>query len=135
MLNYEYRILKHIRKNPNITRKNIIEKFDKFEKYENSISDYVFKDDKNADKSPEPKEEIIASISRSNIPIGMQAGYLDENTSDAQIESNDSLIFFSTNRYFELEVERRRREAWLRWFPYTITTLIAIASVIARFFS
>lgn len=58
MTKEQYKILKYIHKNPDTTKSELLEKFPDFEKYETSISEYVFKDNKNGVETSELESKI-----------------------------------------------------------------------------
>ena len=61
MLKQQYRILKYIYKNPEITKSALLQKFSDFEKHERSISEYVQVTNKNKDIVEETKLKLKAN--------------------------------------------------------------------------
>lgn len=126
MLNRTYRILKYIYKHPKITKAKLVEKFRDFEKYQSCISEYVIVENENRDKESEIREELVLKASELGLSIGEQCEYINSNMPENIDNSIDnSLIFYSTNNLFQLEIEHRRHDARLFWIPYSITTIIA----------
>lgn len=134
MLKRQYRILKYIYKNPEIKKSELMQKFSDFEKYEKSISEYVLVTDKNFDVESEIREKLSCEAMQKHMNNSEISEYINQNIpKDIQNTTNNSLIFFSANLKFQEELENRRRNAFLFWFPYSITTIIAIASLISQF--
>lgn len=133
MLKKTYKILKYIYKNPNISKSELEKKFSDFGKYQSCISSYVSKTENNVDIERKTEEELIEEAYKLGLNNTELAKYVKEHTPDnVQNITNNSLIFYSTNLTFEEYNEKRKHDTWLFWFPYTITTLIAIASLIAQ---
>lgn len=129
MLNRTYRILKYIYKHPRITKAKLLEKFRDFEKYQSCISEYVIVENESKDREYEIMEKLILKAGELGLSIGEQCEYVNANMPENLDNSVDnSLIFYSANNLFQLEIERRRRDARMFWVPYTITTVIAIIS-------
>ena len=128
MLKETYRILKYIYKNPQITKSELLAKFPDFEKYKSTIKPYTIKDDKNEDKEANAELKLIQEASAQHLSNINVEKYVKKNMPDVKNITDNSLICYSTNFVFEEYMERRRHEAWLFWFPYTITTIIAVIS-------
>ncbi len=127
MLNRTYRILKYIYKHPRITKARLLEKFRDFEKYQSCISEYVIVENENRDRESEIMEKLILKAGELGLSIGEQCEYINANMpEDIDNPVYNSLIFYSTNNLFQLEIERRRHDARMFWVPYIITTIMAI---------
>lgn len=129
MLNKSYKILKCIYHNPNITKEEILNKFPEFEKYKNCISEYVYITDNNIDIVGTYEEKLILEAERLNLNVSEMSSYIEENMPDEENVIDNKLILYSTNLKFDEYYEKKIHDAWLFWFPYTVTTLIAIASL------
>lgn len=129
MLNKSYKILKYIYRNPNITKEKVLKKFPEFMKYENCISEYVIVTDNNVDVVGKYEEKLIMEVDQLNLNISEMSSYIERNMPDIKNAIDDRLILFSTNLKFDEYYEKKKHDAWLFWFPYIITTLIAIAAI------
>lgn len=129
MLNKSYKILKYIYRNPNITKEKIVKKFPEFEKYKKCISEYVLVTDNNVDIVEKYEEKLIMEAGQLNLNISEMSAYIEENMPDVKNVIDNNLILYSTNLKFDEYYEKKRHDAWLFWFPYIITTLIAITSI------
>lgn len=134
MLNREYEMLKHIYKHPRVTKSVMLKKFPDFEEYRSIVSEYAFVDDENKDTKAETQEELLQQANQMGFTIGETQEYVKSNMSGTKDVADDSLIFYSAKRILRLYIEEKRRKFWSFALPYGITTLIAIASVIARLF-
>lgn len=129
MLNKSYKILKYIYRNPNITKEKVLKKFPEFMKYENCISEYVTVTDNNADVVGKYEEKLIMEADQLNLNRSEMSSYIERNMPDIKNVIDDRLILFSTNLKFDEYYEKKKHDARLFWFPYIITTLIAIAAI------
>lgn len=135
MVKQQYRILKYIYKNPRITKSSLLKKFYDFEKYKASISEYVHEENENKDIESKIRDSLIADTNGKGMSMSEIENYVKNNMpEDIQNIIDNSLIFFSTNLKFQEYFEKKRHDTLLFWLPYTITTIIAIASLIARFY-
>ena len=100
----EMKVLKYIKKHENTTKKKLCKKFPYFEDVYNQIKCYA------------PYE--------GNQPVK------DKNGNETGEYEWIDLSTFSLNREGINFFKQRRNEAWVRWFPYAITTLIALSSII-----
>lgn len=132
MLKKTYKILKYIYKNPNISKSELEKKFSDFEKYQSCISSYVSINDTNEDIEEETRHKLNLECQKLGLKIGESAEYVSKHMANVQNITDDSLILYSTNITFDEYHEKHKRDTWLFWFPYTITTLIAIASLLAQ---
>lgn len=105
MLKYEYKILKYIYRHEGKSAKQLTEKFP-------YIDDYYFRIKKYLDEEP-----------AINI-------YSESVCAKKGLDENETVICI--NLEGEEIVERKRHEFWSFFFPYAITTLVALASVIAQ---
>lgn len=133
MLNKTYKILKYIHKNPKIKKSDLLMKFSDFEKYQNCISEYVIVTDDNINLEKVEEETLIIEANQLGLSIGETSDYIKNNKARTENSINNSLILYSTNLNFNEYFEKKKHDAWLFWFPYTLTTFIAIASLIAQF--
>lgn len=133
MLKAAYKILKYINQNPNVSKLKLQEKFSDFEKYETYISEYVFKTNNNVDIEQNTEEKLILKAQNLGFDISQTSKYIKENMENIKNVTDNGLILYSTNLRFDEYKENQTYNAWLFWFPYTITTLIAIASIISQF--
>lgn len=129
MLEKTYKILKYISKRPNTTKQELTKKFSFFENYKNTILDYVYIVDKNVDFVQQNEEKLISEAEQQGLCISEISKYVNERMSDVKSETDDELIFYSTNLKFEEYCERKRQNALMFWVPYIITTVIAIISL------
>lgn len=129
MLNKSYKILKYIYHNPNITKEEILKKFPEFEKYKNCILEYVLVADNNIDIVGTYEEKLFKEADRLNLNVSEKSSYIEENMPDEENVIDNKLILYSTNLKFDEYYEKKIHDAWLFWFPYTVTTLIAIAAL------
>ena len=129
MLNKSYKILKCIYRNPNITKEKLIRKFPEFEKYTNSISEYVIVTDNNIDIVGAYEEKLIKEAEQLNLNLSKRSSYIEENMPVVKNVIDNNLILYSTNMKFDEYYEKKKHDAWLFWFPYIVTTLIAIAAL------
>lgn len=129
MLNKLYKILKYIYHNPNITKEKVLIKFPEFMKYENCISEYVIVTDNNVDIVGKYEEKLILAAEQLNINMSKIPSYIEENMPEIKNVIDDTLILYSTNLKFDEYYEKKKHDAWLFWFPYLITTLIAVAAI------
>lgn len=134
MLKKTYKILKYIYKNPNISKSELEKKFSDFEKYQSCISSYVSVKDTNKDIEEETRSKLNLECQKLGLKIVESAEYVSKHMANVQNITDDSLIFYSTNLTFDEYYEKRKHDTWLFWFPYTITTLIAIASLLDQIF-
>lgn len=132
MLKKTYKILKYIYKNPNISKSELEKKFSDFEKYQSCISSYVSVNDTNEDIEEETRSKLNLECQKLGLKIGESAEYVSKHMANVQNITDDSLIFYSTNLTFDEYYEKRKHDTWFFWFPYTITTLIAIASLLVQ---
>lgn len=129
MLKKSYKILKYIYKNPTISKGKICEKFSDFERYESTILDYVIIEDNNVDIEQESIEKLILEADEKGMKISEQTDYITENMKDIENVYDEELVLYSTNLKFNEYREKKKRDAWLFWVPYTITTIIAIIAL------
>ncbi len=97
----DYRVLKYIKRHPEVTRENLYKKFDFLEKDYEYVSPYLKIDNKQRiveDGMDTGKEEVVGSSTY----VLNHAGYE--------------------------KLEKKRHDTWLFWFPYVITTIIATIS-------
>lgn len=130
MLKKTYKILKYIYKNPNISKPELEKKFSDFEKYTGCISAYVAKTDKNVNHL----DKFVEEAQKLGLTNGELNQYVSEHMASVQDADDDLLILYSTNLKFDEYREKKKHDTLLFWFPYTITTLIAIASLLAQIF-
>lgn len=98
-------------------------------KYENCISEYVIVTDNNVDIVGKYEEKLILAAEQLNINMSKIPSYIEENMPDIKNVIDDTLILYSTNLKFDEYYEKKKHDAWLFWFPYLITTLIAVAAI------
>lgn len=129
MLKKTYKILRHIHRNPNITKEKLNKNFADFEKYHNTISDYVNVVDENIDYEQLCEEKYILDAEKRELNISESAKYVENKMQGIKNVTDDTLIYYSTNLKFDEYCEKKRHDALLFWVPYTITTVLAIASL------
>lgn len=107
MLNSEYKVLKYISRHENCTYQNLKTKFRKkdIDQILPYINEYIDGD--------AMKEQMVDGIYNS-------------------VFKYDSDAKFRLSRSGEELIERKRHEFWAFFFPYAITTLIALSSVVAQ---
>lgn len=105
MLKREIKVLKYIKKHPDVTHKNLCKKFSSFKDDYNQISQYV--------SISNPK---LITIN------GLETG---------ETQADDTSTY-QLNRKGELFFEDKSNKFWNFVLPYTITTIIAISSLIAQ---
>ena len=109
MLNSEYKVLKYIYKHPEVSFKKLKCKFPKFENLNTTL--------RRLDSYIEwsKMEELVDD---NNIYTG-NFHFVDDST-------------FEISREDEQLIEKKQHEFWAFFFPYAITTLIAVASVVIQ---
>ena len=107
-----------------------MEEFNYFESYKNAILDYVYIVDKNIDFVQKKEEELYLESEKQGLSVSEISEYVNKRMSDVKNIADDRLIFYSTNQKFEEYCERKKHDAMMFWVPYTITTVIAILSLI-----
>lgn len=133
MLKQQYRILKYIYKNPEIKKSALLQKFPDFEKYERSISEFVFQNDSNQDIVEKTRDQLIHEADKKGLSVAQINAYVNNNMpKDIQNITDYSLITYSTNLEFQKFFEKKRHDTLIFWFPYAITTLIAFSSIIIQ---
>lgn len=132
MIKKVYTILKYVHKNPNISKNELLSKFPNFGKYEHCISEYVCIDDNNVDIMSEVREKLIVEATALGLNSSEIAEYERTHMQNIQNVTDDNLIVYSTNLKFDEYMEKHKHDILLFWLPYSITTLIAIASLIAQ---
>lgn len=129
MLKQQYRILKYINKNPEITKSELLHKFPDFEKYEQSISEFVFLNNSNKDIIKETRERLVHEADEKGLRVSQISDYVRKNMPEnIQNITDNSLITYSTKLNFQEYLESKRNKAVLFWLPYAITTFIALIS-------
>ena len=109
MLNSEYKLLKYISKHPDVSFKKLKNKFRKFENLTTTL--------RRLDTYIE-WSKMEESANENNIPTG-NYHFVDDST-------------FNISRNGEELIEKKNHEFWSFFFPYAITTLIAVASVVVQ---
>ena len=132
MLKKSFKILKYIYKNPGVTKERLVQRFPEFDKYRKFISDYVIVEDKNINIESEYEEKLLLEAQKKNLNISETAEYVNNNMLDILNAIDDKQIFYSVNLNFNEFYEKKKHEACLFWFPYIITTLIALFALIAQ---
>lgn len=132
MLKKTYAILKYIYKNPNISKSELLRNFPDFETYEQCISAYIYVTDNNTDIVSEIDTKLRVEASNKGLNMSEASKYVANNMPDIQNVTDNNLIIYSTNLAFDEYHEKRKRELLLFWLPYSITTVIAICSLIAQ---
>ena len=102
----EEKILRYIKRNPNVARKKLLKKFPNFDKEKRYLHGLYYVED---------LEEV----------------YYEESCCSEMEEVDSSKYFLS--REGEIYFEQKHEKLLLFWLPYSITTAIAIASLIAQF--
>lgn len=123
----ELKILKYIKKNAPVAEPELTSKFYDFEHDRYYISSLIDRRDLNEEERQRREAEYYQNIDK-DIPVGQQKPY------EADFEYSPYHVFYSLTRAGQQYFDDKRRDAWSHWFPYTITTIIAIASLIAQFF-
>lgn len=105
MLNYEYKVLKYINKHPNIAYKELKLHFVKYDVDDvvHFLNGYVCFTDKNL--------------------------AIDEHGNDTGENARDGESTIHISHYGNEYIEHKRHEFWAFFFPYMITTVIAITSI------
>lgn len=97
----DYKVLKYVKKHPEVTRENLYKKFDFLN------SDYRYVADCLIIENQQPAFE-------NGLPTG-RWGVVDNST-------------YRLNHFGYEQLEKKQHDAWLFWFPYAITTIIAAIS-------
>lgn len=121
----ELKILKYIKKRGSVSELELRQKFKSFETDKYYISSLIQTRDLNEEESEMRRIQYYSSRDES-IPVGLQEPYEDD------IESNPYYITYTLSRAGYEYFYQKRHDAWLFWFPYGITTLIAATSVIVQ---
>lgn len=104
----DYKVLKYVKRHPEVTKKKLYEKYSFLESDYRYISVFLYIENQ------EPEFD-------NGMPTGRW------------IVTDNSTYALNHSGYEQLE--KKRHDTWLFWFPYIITTLIAIASLIAQFYA
>lgn len=97
----DYRVLKYVKRHPEVTKRNLYEKYDFLEKDYKYIGDFL------CIENQEPE-----------VDNGMPTGkWLIVDTST-----------YVLNHAGYEQLEKKRHDTWLFWFPYAVTTIIAAIS-------
>lgn len=131
MTKQHYKVLKYIHKHQPIRKSDVLKKFPDFEKYLTHISEYLDIEDQNKDIQKSVESQLVKEAKELGLNVGETSEYIQSYMPNDN--PNDSYIFYSTKLLFQEYLEKKRHDAWLFWFPYIITTIIAIASLIAQF--
>ncbi len=99
----EYKVLKYVKRHPGVTKQRLYSKFPFLEDDFHYINDYFWIDDLEKD-----------------VCNGLETG-----TSHVV----DTSTYRLKHKGYE-EIEKKRHDKWLFWFPYAITTIIAATSAI-----
>lgn len=133
MLKRTYKILKYIHKNPNISKSKLLKKFSDFEKYQNTVSEYIVMTDTNKFFEQDKTENLIIEAEQLGLNMLEVSDFIKNHSKESTISHDDSLVFYSTNLKFDEYLENKKHKDFLFWVPYTITTILAIASLIVQF--
>lgn len=101
----EYRVLKYIKKHPKVTKEKLYKKFDFLKDDYKYVSEYVYI----SDLQPDVVDGVVTY------------SWVAVDTSTYEL-----------NHLGEEQLERKQHDACLFWFPYIITTIIALASVVIQ---
>lgn len=134
MLKKSYKILKYIYKNPNISKSELLRKFPDFEIYAQCVSAYVYKIDNNQNIVRDIEDQTCFEMANKGYNLSEISDYISKSASNMQNITDSNLITYSTNFKFEDYFEKRKHEKWFFWLPYSITTFIAIISLIVQIF-
>lgn len=99
-------MLKFIKKKKRVSEAVLLEKFNDFDSKRMNFSLLIVRTDEGEKEFEEKFEE--------------------------EYEENPSKVFYTLSREGYQYFDDKTHERWLFWFPYTITTLIAIASLLAQ---
>lgn len=128
MIKQHYKVLKYIHRHKKISKAELLKKFPFFESCLTYISEYVYVEDENEKNQNAIKDSLVIKAKELNLNIGQTSEYINANM--PELPYDDSLVFYFTKLSFQEYLEKKRHDAWLFWFPYTITTIIAAISAI-----
>lgn len=120
----ELKMLKFIKKKKRVSEAVLLEKFNDFDSKRMNFSLLIIRTDEGEIEFGENKAKFYAS--QKGIPIGQQKNFPEE------YEENPNKVFYTLSREGYQYFDDKTHERWLFWFPYTITTLIATASLLAQ---
>lgn len=81
------------------------------------------------DIEQESIEKMILKADEKGMKLSEQADYITENMKDIENVYYEELVPYSANLKFNEYREKKKRDTWLLWVPYTITTIIAIIAL------
>ena len=130
MLKKELKLLKYIDKKGRISRNKLLEKFPELENLQHYIGRYIIIEDELEIPRREQEEKLIIESHEMGMNIAETSQYIENNIQD--IPSDNDKIYYSIN-HDGLEFLQYKKQNLLSFvLPYTITTLIAIASIIVQ---
>lgn len=131
MLKEHYKALNYIRRKNKVTETELYQKFPEFKDYSCKISSFYNKEDNNAKIYSEIEEKLVLKTSELNMTMAESSEYI--HTHMPELKHNSDLVTYQVSDNFLEFYEQKREKLLLFWLPYSITTLIAIASLIAQF--
>lgn len=119
-------MLKFIKKKKRVSEAVLLEKFNNFDSKRMNFSLLIVRTDEGEKEFEEKQTKFYAS--QTGIPLNKQEKFEEE------YEENTNKVFYTLSREGYQYFDDKTHDTWLFWFPYTITTLIAIASLLAQIF-
>lgn len=127
MLKREHAILKYIKKNQPVSEKDLRDKFTNFDLCITYISSFIVKRD--TDEAKRQEDMIKFFDSQRDVPVGKVKEYVSD------LPINQHHILYTLSHCGEEYFEKKTHDAWLFWFPYAVTTIIAMVAVLSQILS
>lgn len=125
----EIKILKYIkrqtRKHVPISEAALMQKFNNFNKKYMNLSSLIVRNDTGEEEFIKRESKFYASQKNVNVNETL--------TFNELYVADPKKVFYTLSRQGYQYLYDKQHNTWLFWFPYTITTLIAIASIISQF--
>lgn len=126
MIKQHYRVLKYIHKHKGIDKAKLLKRFPDFEDSLIYISKYLYVEDENKKDLEIIKGHLSKKANELKLNSNQRLEYIESNM--LKFTYDDSVVFYSTKLSFQEYLEKKRHDTWLFWFPYTVTTVIAVIS-------
>lgn len=120
-----YKILCYIKKNYSVSKSELLRVFPHFDNVYSYIKFALDEEDKNEEIFQDKLEKYNYYLHVLELPE-----YVNGEIQPPEVCSNNDYIYYTLNNSGYEHLEKRQRDAWLFWFPYTVTTIIAASSVI-----
>lgn len=131
MLKSSYKMFKYIRKKGRITETSLSAKFPDFMELLHNNSCYYRKEDKNDEIFSEIETKLAQKTNELRMNATESSDYIHSHM--PELSNNPELVTYEVTDKFLEFYEQKKEKLLLFWLPYSITTAIAIASLIAQF--